>query len=459
MPRKMGRPRADVSWPKPFCDMSYRLDRLERWALGRAIKETDGGPVDVEGVLAVDEAAPFDKVETRITFLTNVIAALQKVGGFDVAPIAMRLAKVRAKKNAANAAGNPKPEKADILEQIPGWPATYAAHWRQRLFAMNQSLNSKLQAELADSGVDAKNSRRSSLLNTRSAFNRLIAFCEQKGFKVETTDIICVLWLDDLIRARCSLDSCASYLSRVGNLAKEVEGIDDRENVWLHTATTLREKADQEIRNYEEPQHPAELAKKGLKMIRQARRSLKTGEDLPQECARLFRDGLIVILLALYPLRRHNCAPLEFGNNLVKIGSSWFIDLPPDQTKEANQIRFRLAPWLVSIIMEWRRAWLPILLAGPTNFLFATHLGETLSMAQLTTIVKDRTGSTCHGFRHAAATMIAEETDRDSDATQVLWHKDGRTRILYSRTAECLRAGGALAAEIAKVQRRLAKAA
>lgn len=343
---------------------------------------------------------------------------------------------------------------------------------------MNQKLRSKLEAELADANVDAKKNRRSSLLNTRSAFCRLVAFCERKTLKVETTDVICILWLDDLIRAGCSLDSCASYLSRVGNLAKEVEGIDDNENIWLNTATRLREKAAQELANYEEPMHPAELAREGLAMLRDARRALRTGKlkklvngrrvgdeekMSPQDCARLFRDGLIVVLLALYPLRRHNCAPLRFGDNLKKVGGSWYIDLPPEQTKEANHIRFRLAPWLVTIMLEWRRAWLPILHAEKTDYLFATHIGESLSLCQMTTIVKDRTGSTVHGFRHAAATAIAEETDRPSDGTHVLGHKDKRTVTLYSTTAERLEAGRILARIIEetqrKLERRIAKAA
>lgn len=472
MPRKMGRPRADFSWPKPFCDMSYGMDRTERWALGRVIKDADGDLIDVDGILDLDEREPFKNPETRKSFLTNVIAALQKVGGFDVRPIAMRLSQVRSKNNAANAAANSKPQKKDLLERIPGWPALYAAHWRARLFAMNQDLQSELEAELLGVSVDAKKSRRSSLVNTRSAFCRLVAFCERKGFKVETTDVICVLWLDDLIRAGCSLESCASYLSRVGNLAKTVEGIDDKENIWLNTATTLRERAAQEIANYEEPRHPADLAREGLAMLRDARRALRTGklkklvngrrvgeeETLsPQDCARLFRDGLIVVLLALYPLRRHNCAPLRFGDNLRKVGGSWYIDLPPEQTKEANRIRFRLAPWLVTIMLEWRHAWLPMLHAKKTDYLFATHVGESLSLSQMTTIVKDRTGSTVHGFRHAAATAIAEETDRPSDGTQVLGHKDKRTVTLYSTTAERLEAGRTLARMIDETQRKLAR--
>ena len=181
MPHKLGRPRADANWPKPFCDMSYRMERMERWAIGRCIKKADGGAVDVDGILALDEREPFGKPKTRISFLTNVIAGLQKVGDFDVRPIAMRLADVRWKNNVANAAANPKPQKEDLLERIPGWPALYAAHWRSRLLAMKHSLQATLEAALAGADDDEEKTRRSSLLNTRSAFCRLVAFCEREG--------------------------------------------------------------------------------------------------------------------------------------------------------------------------------------------------------------------------------------------------------------------------------------
>jgi integrase len=457
--KKMGRPRADASWPKPFGDTSYKMDKLERWALGAAIKEAGGGPVEIQAIVDRDAAGWFDNQKTRISFLTYLIAALQKVGGFDVRPLAMRLAQVRAEQNARNALARPQEEKKDLLEDIPGWPAIYAAHWRARIGVVGQTLRDKLAAKRAGVDTKAKKSERSSLINTRSAFNRFIAFCRSKGWEIETDAALCALWLDDLLREGVTHSSCASYVSRVGNLVGLVEKIDTDKNWWLHTATCLREEAERDGVQLEEPKHPAELAHEGIKLIRKARRALRTGERLPQDCARLFRDGLIVVLLALYPLRRHNCAPLEFGNNLKKVGDSWYIDLPPDQTKEANRIKFRLAPWLVCAMIEWRKSWQKMLSHGETNFLFSTHVGETLSMARLTTIVKDRTGSTCHGFRHAAATMIAEETDREADATHVLGHKDSRTRILYSRTAECLRAGETLAMEIARVQKRLAIAA
>ena len=50
--------------------------------------------------------------------------------------------------------------------------------------------------------------------------------------------------------------------------------------------------------------------------------------------ARQFRDGLMVAMLALHPIRLKNFASLEIGRNLVKIDDWWWIVLSATETKE-----------------------------------------------------------------------------------------------------------------------------
>ena len=53
--------------------------------------------------------------------------------------------------------------------------------------------------------------------------------------------------------------------------------------------------------------------------------------------ARQFRNGLMVALLALHPIRLKNFAALEIGRNFKKVNDSWWIVLSDLETKEKRQ--------------------------------------------------------------------------------------------------------------------------
>ena len=52
--------------------------------------------------------------------------------------------------------------------------------------------------------------------------------------------------------------------------------------------------------------------------------------------ARHFRNGLMVAMLALHPIRLKNFASLEIGRNLVNIVGRWWIVLSATETKESR---------------------------------------------------------------------------------------------------------------------------
>jgi hypothetical protein len=69
----------------------------------------------------------------------------------------------------------------------------------------------------------------------------------------------------------------------------------------------------------------------GLTLIAEAELPVK----LPKLTrARLVRNGLMLLLLAQYPIRLKNFAALELGRSIVKIGETWWILLTAAETKE-----------------------------------------------------------------------------------------------------------------------------
>ena len=55
-----------------------------------------------------------------------------------------------------------------------------------------------------------------------------------------------------------------------------------------------------------------------------------------------YRDGLIIALLAMIPLRSRTLTALRIGQHLVKVGSLWELDIPAADTKTRRALNFRL---------------------------------------------------------------------------------------------------------------------
>jgi integrase/recombinase XerD len=53
-----------------------------------------------------------------------------------------------------------------------------------------------------------------------------------------------------------------------------------------------------------------------------------------------FRDGLIIALLALIPLRPRTLAALRIGKQLVKSGDQWFLDIPAEDVKTKRPLDY-----------------------------------------------------------------------------------------------------------------------
>jgi integrase len=56
-----------------------------------------------------------------------------------------------------------------------------------------------------------------------------------------------------------------------------------------------------------------------------------------------YRDGLIIALLALIPLRRRTLAALRIGKHLVQSGDLWALDIPAEDTKTKRPLEFPIS--------------------------------------------------------------------------------------------------------------------
>src|SRR5437870_44928 len=59
-----------------------------------------------------------------------------------------------------------------------------------------------------------------------------------------------------------------------------------------------------------------------------------------------YRDGLIIALLALIPLRRRTVAALRIGKHVVKSGQLWALDIPAADSKTRRALDYPVSPEL-----------------------------------------------------------------------------------------------------------------
>ena len=132
--------------------------------------------------------------------------------------------------------------------------------------------------------------------------------------------------------------------------------------------------------------------------------------------ARGVRNGLMVALLALCPIRLKNFAALEIGQTFKDIHGKWWITLPGNMTKSGRPDERAVPAWLNRYIDVYLNQLRPVLLGSrpPTNALWiSSTTGRRMTTKNLGTLISKITLETIgvdvspHLFRTAAASTAA----------------------------------------------------
>ena len=125
-----------------------------------------------------------------------------------------------------------------------------------------------------------------------------------------------------------------------------------------------------------------------------------------------FRDGLIIALLALIPLRRRTAASLRIGKHLVKSGEDWALDIPAEDVKTKRPLDFPISGELsrrIDIYVDQIRP--HIRGASAHDYLWTSGRGGPFRAGVIYNAVRHRTREefgfpvSLHQFRRAAATF------------------------------------------------------
>lgn len=150
--------------------------------------------------------------------------------------------------------------------------------------------------------------------------------------------------------------------------------------------------------------------------------------------AELYRDGLMVALLAACPLRRGNFAALTIGGTLLRSGSRWMISIPDAEIKNRRAIEMPIPPTLGrkldQFLARHRAAFKG---ADRTKRLWPSRKGGPISDSGVFNVIVRRTrvafghSVNPHLFRDCAVTTMATHHGAHiGAASSLLGHVDPR---------------------------------
>jgi integrase len=171
--------------------------------------------------------------------------------------------------------------------------------------------------------------------------------------------------------------------------------------------------------------------------------------------ARMFRNGLMIAILAHCPIRLKNYAALEIGRSFINVDGTWWIVLTAAETKEKREDERPVPDELTKSIHEYLRFYRPILARGKagTTALWLAVNGKPMSYATMGELIADTTRMTTgvsinpHLFRTAAvATLATYAGDKPHAGGALLHHRPGPVTQEHYNRASCITAARLLAA-------------
>lgn len=175
-------------------------------------------------------------------------------------------------------------------------------------------------------------------------------------------------------------------------------------------------------------------------------------QSSPYLCARTFRNGLIIGLLAARPLRLRNLAGVEIDRTLVRRGTVRWIDIPAEETKTHEPLE---APWpepLTPALEVYLNEHRPILAQRVGRWtrpvgraLWVSGDGSPMRPRALYDMIVACTAEAYgkpinpHLFRDCAATSIAiDDPEHVRIASQILGHRSTATTEQFYNQAHAI---------------------
>jgi integrase/recombinase XerD len=150
----------------------------------------------------------------------------------------------------------------------------------------------------------------------------------------------------------------------------------------------------------------------GIELMDQAVDEVEAAKSITKARAFQYRDGLIIALLALIPMRSRTLVALRIGKQLVKTGDLWALDIPAADTKTRRSLDYPISDELclrIDLYLQRFRRRIPG--ADKHRAVWASNKKRPMSTVGIDKAVRRRTKKAfgfavnLHRFRHAAASF------------------------------------------------------
>jgi site-specific recombinase XerD len=163
----------------------------------------------------------------------------------------------------------------------------------------------------------------------------------------------------------------------------------------------------------------------------------------------MFRNGLMIALLAHGPIRLKNFAALEIGRSFVNVDGTWWIVLTAAETKEKREDERPVPEELTNSIERYLKIYRPVLMRGnaESNALWIAMPGTPMSYASMGELITETTRMTVgvnvnpHLFRTAGVSTLATRAgDHPHAGSALLHHRPGPVNQENYNRASCITA-------------------
>ena len=199
------------------------------------------------------------------------------------------------------------------------------------------------------------------------------------------------------------------------------------------------------------------LVEAGLTLIQEAETFGKTAVAR----AKGVRNGLLIVLLALHPIRIKNYAALKVADTFVNTGGRWWLHIPAENTKSHRTDDRQVPQFITQVVNTYVETFHPILCRGTEQdaLWISSTTGRQLTTKNLGTLISKITREAIgvdvspHLFRTAgASTAAVYGGDCPHLASALLNHHDRRVTEDHYNRASSISAGEEYA-QIARLYR------
>lgn len=265
-------------------------------------------------------------------------------------------------------------------------------------------------------------------------YGYLLEFCNRKGFldvKAEpaghVTPQIIDAFLEELNK-RVSSVTHMIYIQRIRRVAEILATV--RDFGWLREIERDLNFAARPRAKHHRIVPSTRLLAIGIELIERGEATTSL-TDLTR--ARLVRNGLMVALLALCPIRLRNFSSLRLDHQIRRINGTWWIILKGAETKSGKPDERPVQKILTPHIERWIEHWRPLFL-NPQDAFWPSIKGGPLSYTFVGMIMSDTTlrelgvAISPHLFRDCAVHTVATRAGAEMGiASSLHQHTDPRT--------------------------------